>query len=168
MRKTKIICTLGPSSTTYEQIKAMALAGMNVARVNMSHGSYEDHLVRINNVKRVREDLQIPLPILIDLKGPEVRIGTFENGQIEVTAGMPFVFTSADVVGNQKQVSLTYKQLYKDVKIGDHLLLNDGLLAFVIEDIKEGEIHTVAQNAGVLSNRKSLFAPNCKQILHSC
>ena len=144
MRKTKIICTLGPSSSTYEQIKAMALAGMNVARINMSHGSHEDHLARINTVKQVREDLDIPLPILIDLKGPEVRIGTFENGKIEVTEGMPFVFTSADVVGNESQVSITYKQLYKDVKIGDHLLLNDGLLTFSINDIKEGESHTVA------------------------
>ena len=162
MSKTKIICTLGPSSTTYEQIKAMALAGMNVARINMSHGTHEQHLERINNVKRVRDDLDIPLPILIDLKGPEVRIGTFENGKIEVTAGMPFVFTSKDVVGNEKQVSITYKQLYKDVKIGDNLLLNDGLLTFVIEDITEGEIFTVAQNDGVLSDRKSLFAPNCK------
>ena len=131
MRKTKIICTLGPSSTTYEQIKALALAGMNVARINMSHGTHEQHLERINNVKRVRDDLDIPLPILIDLKGPEVRIGTFENGKIEVVAGMPFVFTSKDVVGNEKQVSITYKQLYKDVKIGDNLLLNDGLLTFL-------------------------------------
>ena len=162
MRKTKIICTLGPASSTYEQIKQMALAGMNVARINMSHGNYDEQLARINNVKRVREDLEIPLPILIDLKGPEVRVGTFKDGKIDVTEGMSFVFTSKEVVGDQTQVSLSYKQLYRDVKIGDHLLLNDGLLTFLIEDIKEGEIHTVAQNSGTLSDRKSVFAPNCK------
>lgn len=106
MRKTKIICTLGPASTSYEQIRAMALAGMNVARINMSHGTYEEHSVRIANVKKVREDLNIALPIMIDLKGPEVRIGTFENGKIEVSEGMPFIFTSEETIGNESKVSV--------------------------------------------------------------
>ena len=130
MRKTKIVCTLGPASTTYEQIKAMAIAGMNVARINMSHGTYEEHAERIANVKKVREEMKIALPVMIDLKGPEVRIGTFEKGKIEVTENMPFIFTSKDVIGNESMVSVTYKDLYKDVKAGDTLLLNDGLFRF--------------------------------------
>ncbi|MCM1042617.1 MAG: pyruvate kinase [Corallococcus sp.] len=162
MRKTKIVCTLGPASTTYEQIKKMAEAGMNVARINMSHGLYEEHLERVNNVKRVRDDLEIPLPIMVDLKGPEVRIGTFADGKIEVTENMPFVFTNKDIVGDQTKVSVTYKQLYKDVKKGDTLLLNDGLLVFVITDIKDGDIYAVSQNSGTLSNRKGLFVPGRK------
>ena len=162
MRKTKIICTLGPASTSYEQIRAMALAGMNVARINMSHGTYEEHSVRIANVKKVREDLNIALPIMIDLKGPEVRIGTFENGKIEVSEGMPFIFTSEETIGNESKVSVTYKELYRDVKPGDTLLLNDGLLVFSVSEIKDGDIYAVAMNAGTLSDRKGLFAPNVK------
>lgn len=109
MRKTKIVCTLGPASTTYEQIKAMALAGMNVARINMSHGSYEEHQVKVDNVKKVREELSIPLPIMVDLKGPEVRIGTFEEGKIDVVEGMTLIFTNQDIIGNNERVSITYK-----------------------------------------------------------
>lgn len=162
MRKTKIVCTLGPASTTYEQIKAMALAGMNVARINMSHGSYEEHQVKVDNVKKIREELGIPLPIMVDLKGPEVRIGTFEEGKIDVVEGMPLTFTDEDIIGNEKRVSITYKELYKDVKVGDTLLLNDGLLIFRITEIKGTDICAVALNSGVLSNRKGLFVPNVK------
>ena len=162
VRKTKIVCTLGPASTTYEQIKAMALAGMNVARINMSHGSYEEHQVKVDNVKKVREELSIPLPIMVDLKGPEVRIGTFEEGKIDVVEGMTLIFTNQDIIGNNERVSITYKDLYKDVKVGDTLLLNDGLLVFKITDIRDGDIYAEAQNSGVLSNRKGLFVPNVK------
>ena len=162
MRKTKIVCTLGPASTTYEQIRAMAVAGMNVARINMSHGTYEEHAERIANVKKVREEMKIALPIMIDLKGPEVRIGTFENGKIEVTENMPFIFTSKDVIGNESMVSITYKELYKDVKAGDTLLLNDGLLVFSVSEIKDGDIYAIAKNSGTLSDRKGLFVPNVK------
>ena len=162
MRKTKIVCTLGPASTTYDQIKKMALAGMNVARINMSHGLYEEHQVIIDNVKKVRRNLGMPIPIMIDTKGPEVRIGTFENGKIEVSEGMKFAFVCDDVVGNETQVSVTYKDLYKDVNVGGTLLLNDGLLIFKIVDIQDKVIHTEAQNSGILSDRKGLFAPNVK------
>ncbi len=162
MRKTKIVCTLGPASTSYEQLKAMALAGMNVARINMSHGEYSEHLERVNNVKRVREDLDIPLPIMVDLKGPEVRIGTFKNGKIEVVEGMEMRFTADDIEGDEKNVSVTYKKLYKDVKKGDTLLLNDGLLAFTITKIADKDIYAVATNSGTLSDRKGLYVPNAK------
>lgn len=162
MRKTKIVCTLGPASTTYEQLKAMALAGMNVARVNMSHGDHSEHLERINNVKKVREDLNIPLPIMVDLKGPEVRIGTFKNGKIEVVEGNEMRFTADDIVGDEHNVSITYKKLHKDVKVGDKLLLNDGLLIFEITKIVKNDIYAVAQNSGTLSDKKGLYVPNVK------
>ena len=162
MRKTKIICTLGPASTSYDQIKKMALAGMNVARINMSHGTYEDHQVRIDNVKKVRRNLGVPIPILVDTKGPEIRIGTFKNGKIEVTEGMKFDFVKEDLVGDETRVSITYKELYKDIHVGCTLLLNDGLLVFRVLDIEGSTIHCEAENSGVLSDRKGLFAPNVK------
>ena len=162
MRKTKIICTLGPASCTYDQIKKMALAGMNVARINMSHGTYEEHQGKIDAVKKVRRALGIALPIMIDTKGPEIRIGTFVDGKIDVTEGMKFDFVTDDIVGDNTKVSITYKELYKDVSTGNTLLLNDGLLIFKITGVEEGVIHTVAQNAGPLSDRKGLFVPNCK------
>ncbi len=162
MRKTKIVCTLGPASTTYDQIKKMALAGMNVARINMSHGLYEEHQAKIDTVKKVRRSLGLPIPIMIDTKGPEIRIGTFENGQIEVHEGMAFDFVNDGSEGNDKQVNITYKDLYKDVAVGNQILLNDGLLAFKITSVDGQTIHTVAQNGGNLSNRKGLFVPNVK------
>ncbi len=162
MRKTKIVCTLGPASTTYDQIKKMALAGMNVARINMSHGTYEEHQVRVDNVKKVRRNLGVPIPIMVDTKGPEIRIGTFENGKIEVTEGMTFDFVAEDVVGDQTKVSITYKQLHKDIEVGCTVLLNDGLLVFKVTDIIGTTIRTEAQNSGTLSDRKGLFVPNVK------
>jgi len=163
MRKTKIICTLGPASATYDQIKKMALAGMNVARINMSHGVYEDHQVKIDTVKKVRRNLGTPIPIMIDTKGPEIRIGTFENGKIEIYEGMKFDFVNTAVTGNEHRVSITYKNLYKDIDVGAKILLNDGLLVFSVQEIcKDGTIRTEAQNGGTLSDRKGLFVPNVK------
>ena len=162
MRKTKIICTLGPASSTYDQIKKMALAGMNVARINMSHGLYEEHQAKIDTVKKVRRSLGMPIPIMIDTKGPEIRIGTFKNGQIEVREGMRFNFVNTDVEGDETQVSITYKNLYKDIKVGCSILLNDGLLVFKVVAIEGETICTIAENSGTLSNRKGLFVPNVK------
>ena len=162
MRKTKIICTLGPASTTYDQLKKMALAGMNVARINMSHGTYEEHQVKVDNIKKVRRALGMPIPIMVDTKGPEVRIGTFANGKIDVVEGMKFDFVNTPVVGDETRVSVTYPDLHKDIAVGSDLLLNDGLLIFKVVGIENGTIHTVAQNSGVLADRKGLFAPNAK------
>ena len=132
MRKTKIVCTLGPASSTYDQIKKMALAGMNVARINMSHGSHSEHQAKIDTVKKVRRSLGMPIPIMIDTKGPEVRICTFENGSVEIVEGQNFDFVCEDVVGDNTKVGVTYKDLYKDISVGGKLLLNDGLLVFSI------------------------------------
>lgn len=162
MRKTKIVCTLGPASTTYDQIKKMALAGMNVARINMSHGTYEEHQVRVDNVKKVRRNLGMPIPIMVDTKGPEVRIGCFKQGKIEVKEGMPFQFVCEDILGDESKVSITYKDLHKDVHVGCNILLNDGLLIFQVTDIQGTTICAEAQNSGILSDRKGLFVPNVK------
>lgn len=162
MRKTKIVCTLGPASCTYDQIKKMALAGMNVARINMSHGSYEEHQGKIDIVKKVRRSLGVALPIMIDTKGPEIRIGTFVNGKIDVVEGMNFDFVNDPAPGDETHVSITYDELYKDIHEGCTVLLNDGLLVFKVVGIEEGVIHTVAQNSGPLSDRKGLFVPNVK------
>lgn len=162
MRKTKIVCTLGPASTSVEQLKKMTLAGMNVARINMSHGSFDEHRERVENVKKVREELGIALPIMCDLKGPEVRIGVFENGKIEVVAGQEMCFCARDVKGNESIVSVTYKELYKDVAVGNTILLNDGLLTFEVTRIENQDIFAVAKNSGSLSDRKGLFVPNAK------
>ncbi len=162
MRKTKIICTLGPASSTYDQIKKMALAGMNVARINMSHGVYAEHQQKIDVVKKVRRSLGMPLPIMIDTKGPEVRIGTFENGKIEIEEGQNFDFVCEDIIGDNTKVSVTYKNLYQDIKPDCTLLLNDGLLVFKVTSIEGKTIHAVAQNGGGLSDRKGLFVPSVK------
>ena len=162
MRKTKIICTLGPASTTYKQLMDMAKAGMNVARINMSHGTYEEHQVKIDNIKKIRRNLGLPIPVMIDTKGPEVRIGAFENGKIEVTEGMPFDIVNEDIVGDNTRVSVSYKELYKDISTDSTVLMNDGLLIFKVVGIEGGTIHTVAQNSGTLSDRKGLFVPGVK------
>ena len=112
MRKTKIVCTIGPASETEESIRGLCLAGMNVARLNFSHSTCEDHQRRIDLVKKVREDLGLPIAILLDTKGPEYRIGTFENGKITVADGAEFTFTTDDVTGNESIVSVNYKNLH--------------------------------------------------------
>ena len=114
MRKTKIICTIGPASENEEVLTQMCLAGMNVARLNFSHGTHEEHAKKVALVKRVREKLNLPIAILLDTKGPEYRIGTFANGKVEVTAGADFTFTVDDVEGDEFKVSVNYKQLNKD------------------------------------------------------
>ncbi len=160
MRKTKIICTLGPASSTYEVLLAMAKEGMNVARINMSHGTKEEHRQKIDLIKRIRKELDIALPVMIDTKGPEVRIKTFKNGKVQLKAGQTFIFTPEDVEGDEHKVSVTYETLHKDLKKGNVILLNDGLIKFVIKDIKGTDVITECQNDGVLSDRKSMFFPD--------
>ena len=160
MRKTKIICTLGPASSTYEVLLAMAKEGMNVARINMSHGTKEEHRQKIDLIKRIRKELDIALPVMIDTKGPEVRIKTFKNGKVQLKAGQTFIFTPEDLEGDEHKVSVTYETLHKDLKKGNVILLNDGLIKFVIKDIKGTDVITECQNDGVLSDRKSMFFPD--------
>lgn len=129
MRKTKIVCTIGPACDSEETLRAMMLAGMNVARLNFSHGTHAEHQVRIDRIKKLRAELDLPIAIMLDTKGPEYRIGTFENGKIELHSGDTFTFTTEAVTGNAERVSVSYAGLAQDLEPGDTVLVNDGLIA---------------------------------------
>ncbi len=159
MRKTKIVCTIGPACTDEKTLREMCLAGMNVARLNFSHGTHEDHLKAINLIKKVREDLELPIAILLDTKGPEYRIGTFENGKIELSAGDLFSFTTEDIIGNEREVSVNYKGLPNEMSTGDKILLNNGLVVFEVTGVTEKAVECRVEIGGELSNRKSMSFP---------
>ena len=159
MRKTKIVCTLGPASETEEIVRGLCLAGMNVARLNFSHNTHTDHKRRIELVKRVREELALPIAIMLDTKGPEYRIKTFEDGRIQLAEGDRFTFTTEEVVGNRERVSVNYSHLTEELAAGDTVLLNNGLLAFRVEKITGADIECTVLTGGELSDRKSMSFP---------
>ena len=160
MRKTKIIATIGPASDDELILTEMAEAGMNVARCNFSHGTHEQHLKRFEMIKKVRENLNLPIAIMLDTKGPEYRIGLFENDKITVKEGDIFTFTTDDVMGNNSKVSVSYKHLNEELNPGDMILVNNGLVSFEVEEIKDKDIITKVKVGGDLSNRKSMSFPN--------
>ena len=159
MRKTKIVCTIGPACTNEQTIREMCLAGMNVARLNFSHGTHEDHLKAINLIKKVRAELDLPIAILLDTKGPEYRIGTFENGKIQLLAGDSFSFSTEEIVGNEKCVSVNYKGLPSEMSVGDTILLNNGLVIFEVTGVTDTTVDCRVVVGGELSNRKSMSFP---------
>ncbi len=160
MRKTKIVCTIGPASNNEETLRRMCKAGMNVARLNFSHGTHEEHKKNIDLIKKVRKDLNLPIAILLDTKGPEYRIGIFENPKIFLNDGDTFTFTTDDVVGNQSRVSVSYKGLINDLNEGDKILLNNGLVVFEVTEIKENDAVCKVIHGGEVSDRKSMSFPN--------
>ena len=160
MRKTKIVCTIGPACNTEEKITQLCLAGMNVARLNFSHSSHEYHQNMIDIIKKVREKLGLPIAIMLDTKGPEYRIKTFENGQITLSEGDNFTFTTEDIVGNRNIVSVNYKDLPEELSKGDRILLNNGLIVCEVDEISGKQIKCTVKEGGVLSNRKSMSFPN--------
>ncbi len=164
MKKTKIVCTLGPASEREEVISAMADAGMNVARINFSHGTHEEHAEKIALVKKIREQKQIALPVMLDTKGPEFRIKTFETGKIVLKKGDVFTFTTDDVVGDQSRVAVSYRGICEDMTAGDKILLNNGLMVFEVTKVKKPDVVCTVLVGGELSNRKSMFFPD--KILH--
>ena len=151
MRKTKIVCTIGPASNNVETLKAMCRAGMNVARLNFSHGTHEDHKKNIEMLKSVREELNIPLAILLDTKGPEYRIGRFENGKETLEEGAEFTFTTEEVVGDATRVSVSYKNLARELSEGDVVLVNNGLLSFKVLSTTDTDIVCKVVSGGVIS-----------------
>ncbi|SEG12227.1 pyruvate kinase [Eubacterium ruminantium] len=159
MRKTKIVCTIGPASETEETLKELCKAGMNVARLNFSHGSHEEHLKRINAIKKVRTELGLPIAIMLDTKGPEYRIGTFAEGKAELNEGDEFIFTTEQIEGTDKKVSVSYEGLNSELSVGDTILLNNGLMSFEVTGINGKEINTKVVIGGVLTNRKSMSFP---------
>ena len=159
MRKTKIVCSIGPASESEEVLRGLCLAGMNVARLNFSHGTYEEHARRINAIKKVRSELNLPIAIMLDTKGPEFRIKTFEGGRIFLNDGDKFTFTTDDVIGNQSKVSVTYPGLCEELDVGDRILLNNGLLIFSIDSVEGSDINCTVICGGELSDRKSMSFP---------
>ncbi len=159
MRKTKIVCTIGPACNNEETLTKMCLAGMNVARLNFSHGTHEDHKNNIDLIKRVRERLGLPIAIMLDTKGPEYRIKTFESGSVLLSEGDSFTFTSRDIEGDEHCVSVNYKDLPCEMHAGDKILLNNGLIVFQVESVEDTEIHCRVLEGGELSNRKSMSFP---------
>ena len=160
MRKTKIICTIGPSSANEETLTKMCLAGMNVARLNFSHGTHDQHKEKIDLIKKVREKLDLPIPIMLDTKGPEYRIKTFAKGSVEIADGADFTFTTEDIEGDEHRVSVNYAGLIRDLNVGDRILVNNGMVIFEVRELNETEAVCTTITGGVLSNRKSMSFPN--------
>ena len=158
-RKTKIICTLGPATDDPEVLRKLMLGGMNCARINFSHGTHEDHLVRINAVKKMREELNLPVALLLDTKGPEVRTGDFKEGKVMLEAGQTFTLTPKKVMGDEKRCMITYKHLAEDVRPGDKVLIDDGLIEMVVSNVKGGDVICEVMNGGPVSNHKGINVP---------
>ena len=162
MRKTKIICTLGPATDSEGTLREMITAGMNVARFNFSHGTYEEHLERLNLLRRLRDEMQQPIAALLDTKGPEIRLRDFKDGKVFLEQGTSFVLTTRNVVGTAAICSITYRDLPQDVGPGTHILLDDGLISMVVEKVDGQDITCKIQNSGYISNHKSINVPGVR------
>lgn len=163
MRKTKIICTMGPNTNDKELMKQLALNGMDIARFNFSHGDYEEQLGRFNILKEVRSELNLPIAILLDTKGPEIRTGLLENGEkVRLEDGETFVLTTEQIVGNHKRCAITYTQLHEDVKPGDSILIDDGLIGLEVNEITGNDIVCTIISGGELGEKKGVNVPNVK------
>ena len=161
-RKTKIICTLGPAVDAQEMMEGLIKAGMNVARFNFSHGDYEEQGSRIETFKKAREAVGLPVAMLLDTKGPEIRIGKFATGEAILKEGDTFTLLNEDVDGDNTKVSVTYKNLYNEVTPGTRILINDGLIEVIVEKIDGKDVVCKVQNGGRLTNKKSINIPNSK------
>ena len=159
MRKTKIICTIGPSSESEEKLRELMLAGMDVARFNMSHGTHEEHRIKFDRVRKISDELELPVATMLDTKGPEIRIGDFEEYKIELVKGQKFTLTTKDILGTNEIVSITYKNLVNDVSVGKTILLDDGLIEMLVTEISETDIICEVLNGGPISNHKGVNVP---------
>ena len=159
MRKTKIICTIGPACDNEETLTELCKAGMNVARLNFSHGVHADHLRRINLIKQVREKLNLPIAIMLDTKGPEYRIGTFGNGPVMLQDGADFTLTTDNITGDENRVSVSYRKLTEELSEGDTVLINNGLVILTVQRVAGNDILCRVEAGGVLSDRKSMNFP---------
>ena len=162
MRKTKIVCTLGPATDREGVLRELLKAGMNVARFNFSHGSHEEHKERLDQLKALRKELGLPVAALLDTKGPEIRLKTFENGVVSLRTGKEFILTTEDIVGNETRCAVTYANLPSDVAEGDTILLDDGKVRLTVLDTTEKEIRCRIENDGVMKDRKGVNVPNVR------
>lgn len=159
MRKTKIICTLGPATDKDGVLEQLIIEGMDVARFNFSHGTHEEQKARLDQLKEIRTRLNKPIAALLDTKGPEIRIRDFAAGKIELKEGQEFTLTPDEIEGNEERVSVSYKELYQDVKPGDSILIDDGLIGMVVDRIEGRDIHCIVKNGGMVSNKKGVNLP---------
>ncbi len=163
MKKTKIICTMGPNADNRETLKALAESGMDIARFNFSHGNHAEQKERFELLRSVREEVKKPIAILLDTKGPEIRTGLLKNGaKVQLNAGDEFILTSEEIEGDSTRVSQTYPQLAKDVKPGDTILIDDGLIGLEVKEIRGAEIVCLVKNGGELGQRKGINVPNVR------
>ena len=162
MRKTKIIATLGPSSSDKNILTAMVKAGMNVARINMSHATHEEHAARIALIKEIRRDLSAPVALMLDTRGPEIRLGTFENGSADVVTGDEFEIVNEKIVGDAHRASVSCRDFYKMLRPGDFLLINDGLIRMQVKSIENKVVKLQVVIGGTLSNHKSINVPGAE------
>lgn len=160
MRKTKIVCTIGPATNDEAVLRELMLAGMDVARINFSHGTHEAAKAMVDKIKKVREELDIPVAILLDTKGPEIRLKKFRDGKVTLTEGQTFTLCTSDVEGDETMVSVTYTELTKDVNVGSRILIDDGLIELNVTSIKNDKIVCVVKNGGTISDNKGVNLPN--------
>lgn len=160
MRKTKIICTLGPATDSEEVLKALIKEGMDVARLNFSHGTHEEQKRRLTTLRLLRERYGRPVAALLDTKGPEIRVKDFENGSVELHAGDTFVLTGREVMGTASEVSITYPELVGDIQVGERILIDDGLIEMEVTEIQDTDIHCLVKNGGKVSNHKGVNVPD--------
>ena len=160
MRKTKIVCTMGPTTDNPEILRKLMLAGMNVGRINFSHGNYIDQDGRVQMFKKIREELGLPIPLLLDTQGPEIRIGKFKDKEAILENGKTFTLLNDDVLGDNTKVSITYKNLYNEINIGRTVLINDGTIELKVKEIVDKDIVCEVIQGGKLTNRKSINIPD--------
>ena len=159
MRKTKIICTLGPACESEEKLKELMLAGMDVARFNFSHGTHEDQKKRLAKVLKVSNELNLNISVLLDTKGPEIRLRDFEGGKAELVTGQTFILTTEELLGTSQKASITYKGLKNDISVGNTILIDDGLIEMVVQEITDTDIVCQVINGGFVSNHKGVNVP---------
>lgn len=158
MKNTKIVATIGPASESEEVLRTLFREGVNVARLNFSHGSHEEHKIKIDRIKKLRREMDLPIGIMLDTKGPEIRLGDV-YGEVTLEIGDEFILTSEDLMGNKKIASISYKTLYKDVKVGDKILIDDGLVELLVKAIDGEKIITEVENSGPISSHKGVNVP---------
>ena len=162
MRKTKIICTIGPASESEEQLRKLVVAGMNVARFNFSHGTHEEHEEKFRRFRKIRVDMNVPIASLLDTRGPEIRLRNFKTGKVELETGQRFTLTSRDLDGDSTIASITYPGLVRDVRKGSHILIDDGLIGRIVENVTDTDIVCTVENGGSVSNHKGINVPDAE------
>lgn len=158
MKNTKMVATIGPASESEEVLRALFEEGVNVARLNFSHGSHEEHKIKIDRIKKLRKEMDLPIGIMLDTKGPEIRLGDIE-GEVLLEIGDKFILTRTDLIGNESIASISYKDLYKDLKVGDRILIDDGLVELLVKAIVGEDIITEVENSGTISSHKGVNVP---------